>query len=91
MPRPEKKSEAANSDKKVLVVDRLLTAIFEILDDEPTRAYWDLLGTEVLPQNSDVVLMLGQTKGAMTSFSSRYDSCTSKGGAGWKTAPKKGD
>lgn len=68
----KKKSQEVLNEKKVKLVNRLLTPILEILKDEPTRPFLDLLDDEDLPQNSDVILMLGQFQAAMKSFQLRH-------------------
>jgi hypothetical protein len=68
----KKKPQEVLSLGKVKVVNRVLSPILELLDGEPTRAFLDMLDDDELPQNSDVVLMLGQVQAAMTSFRGRY-------------------
>ncbi len=68
----KKKPEAALNKRKVEIVNRLLQDVLSILDAEPTRAYLDLLNEDDLPQNSDVVLILGQTVAAMEAFKEKY-------------------
>ncbi len=67
-----KKPDATLSKQKVEIVNRLLRDILVILQGEPTASYLDLLDNEVLPQNSDVVLVLGQFVVAMERFAARY-------------------
>ncbi len=64
----KKKPDGVLNKKKVQIVNRLLESVFEILDGEVSRNYLDLLDEDDLPQNSDVVLMLGQTVAAMEAF-----------------------
>jgi hypothetical protein len=67
-----KKPEGALSKKKIEIVNRLLNSLLMVLEEEPAREYLDLLNEEDVPQNSDVVLILGQFAAAMRSFHSKY-------------------
>ena len=72
--------------RKVEIVNRLLHDIHEILERESTSAYLDLLDEDDLPQNSDVVLILGQTVAAMVTFKDKYYNYNSLyGEEGWRT------
>ncbi|GAE27619.1 hypothetical protein JCM9140_3772 [Halalkalibacter wakoensis JCM 9140] len=44
----------------------------EVLIDDPSIEYLDLLDDETLPQNSDAVLILGQYQAALKQFKSKY-------------------
>jgi hypothetical protein len=68
----KKKPQEIVSPPKVKMVNRILAPILEILEDEPTRPFLNLLNEDELPQNSDSVLMLGQAVTAMQSFKSKY-------------------
>ena len=68
----KKKSDGVLNKRKVEIVNRLLRDIHGILQGESTSAYLDLLDEDDLPQNSDVVLILGQTVAAMGTFKERY-------------------
>ena len=68
----KKKPDSVLNKRKVEIVNRLLRDIHEILKGEPTIAYLDLLDEDDLPQNSDVVLILGQTVAAMKTFKHMY-------------------
>lgn len=68
----KKKPEAILTKRKVELVNRLLKDVIAILDDEPSRAYLDLLDEDDIPQNSDVLLMLSQFEAALKSFHNRY-------------------
>jgi hypothetical protein len=67
-----KKPEGALSKRKIEIVNRLLNSLLYVLEEEPAREYLDLLSEEDVPQNSDVVLILGQFAAAMRSFHSKY-------------------
>lgn len=68
----KKKQDGQVGKTKVKMVNRLLKAIHELLQDEPNRGYLDELNEDDLPQNSDVVLILSQTSAAMEAFQRRY-------------------
>lgn len=68
----KKKPEAAVSNNKILVVNRLLEKIREILNGESSIDYLDLLNADDVPQVSDATLMLSQYVAAMTSFKEKY-------------------
>jgi hypothetical protein len=82
----KKKPDGAINKRKVEIVNRLLRAVLELLDGEPTRAYLDLLDEDDLPQNSDVVLMLGQVAAAMKAFSTKYHRYSPSSGHVWVTS-----
>ena len=73
----KKKPEAALNKSKVAMVNRLLEKCREVLADEMSLQFLDLLDGEQLPQNSDVVLVLSQYDSAMKQF--RQDHTRSKG------------
>ena len=68
----KRKPDGALNKRKVEIVNRLLCDIHGILEGESTSAYLDLLDEDDLPQNSDVVLILGQTVAAMKTFKHKY-------------------
>lgn len=68
----KKKQEGVLSKLKVNLINRILSEIKELLKNEPTIEFLDLLDDETLPQNGDAVLILGQFRAAMTLFRSKY-------------------
>jgi hypothetical protein len=68
----KKKPDGNLSKRKVEIVNRLLKDLISVLEGEPSRGYLDMLDDVELPQNSDVVLILGQFVAAMASFHSKY-------------------
>ena len=68
----KKKPQDVVSKGKVKLVNRMLMPVLELLDNEPSRSFLNLLDEDDLPENSDVVLMLGQAIAAMKSFRARY-------------------
>ena len=79
----KKKPDGPLNKRKVEIVNRLLRDIHQILDEEPTREYLDLLDEDDLPQNSDVNLILSQTVAAMTTFREKYRGDPLLGDAKW--------
>jgi hypothetical protein len=68
----KKKPEAAVSKNKILVVNRLLEKIREIVAGETSLQYLDLLDVDDVPQVSDATLMLSQYVAAMKGFKDKY-------------------
>ena len=68
----KKKPEGRVSEPKVKIVNRLLTDVYKMLDGEPNRVYLDLLNEDDLPENSDVILILGQAEAATKAFYAKY-------------------
>jgi hypothetical protein len=68
----KKKPEATLSESKVKLINRLLEDVRKVLKGEREFKYLDVLVSESLPQNSDVVLMLSQYKAAMETFHNNY-------------------
>jgi hypothetical protein len=60
-----KKQDAPVSAYKIKMVNRVLAGIKNIIGDDPALNELELLSDEELPQNSDVVLLLGQFRAAM--------------------------
>lgn len=73
----KKKPDGALNRRKVEIVNRLLRDVLSILQTEPTAAYMDMLDEDVFPQNSDVVLILGQFVVAMEGFAKKHQRRTS--------------
>lgn len=68
----KKKPEGAISKAKIEVVNRLLGKCREVLADEGSLEFLDLLNEDDVPQHSDVVLVLSQYVAAMEQFHSAY-------------------
>lgn len=67
-----KKQDLILNKVKVTMINRILRQIKELLRDQPTAEFIDLLDEETLPSNSDSVLVLSQYRSAMNQFHSRY-------------------
>jgi len=68
----KKKQDGKLGEVKIKMVNRLLENAYKILDDEPTRGFLDMIDVDDIPQNSDVVLILGQAVAAMKAFQDKY-------------------
>lgn len=69
----KKKQDGVLNPLKVKLINRLLIQVREeVLQNEATIEYLDLLDDETLPQNSDAVLILGQYEAAMMQFKAKY-------------------
>lgn len=64
----KKKQDEELNIKKVKMINRLLEKAKEILKDEPTVDYLELLDEDELPTNSDAVLTMSQFISAMNKF-----------------------
>lgn len=67
-----KKQDAPISAYKIKMINRVLEGIKAIIGDDPALKELDLLSDEELPQNSDVVLLLGQFRAAMERFKTAF-------------------
>ena len=68
----KKNPDGALNDNKVKRLNQILKDIKDILVDEPTASYLDILDDEMLPSNSDVVLTMSQYRSAMENFRKKY-------------------
>lgn len=68
----KKKQDGIVNKTKINILNRLLRDLKELLANEPSTGYLDLLDEEALPQNSDAVLILGQYRAAMDSYQARH-------------------
>lgn len=83
----KKKPDEPLNKFKVKNVNRVLEQVKEILKDEPTNIFLDILDDESLPTNSDAILVIGQFKASMDRFKKKYT-----GKYRWKTVENpKGD
>lgn len=64
-----KKQDEPLNIKKVKVINRLLEKAKEVLKNEPSVDYLDMLDEDDLPSNSDAVLIMSQFISAMSKFS----------------------
>lgn len=68
----KKNPDSALNDRKVKSLNRILKDIKEILANEPTASYMDILDEEMLPSNSDVVLTMSQYRSTMENYRKKY-------------------
>lgn len=68
----KKNPDSLLNERKVKSLNRILKDIKEILADEPTAAYMDILDEEMLPSNSDVVLTMSQYRSALENYRKKY-------------------
>ncbi len=68
----KKKPDGAVGKAKIAVVNRLLEKCREVLANETSLSFLDLLNEDDVPQHSDVVLMLSQYVAAMEQFHDMY-------------------
>lgn len=71
----KKKQNDPLNKLKVKMVNKILDEFKEILADEPTIQFLDLLDDQTLPSNSDCVLILAQYRSALSQFKSKYYQC----------------
>ena len=64
----KKKQDELLNSKKVKIINRLLDNAKEVLKNELTVAFLDMLDEEDLPSNSDAVLTMSQYMSAMRKF-----------------------
>lgn len=68
----KKNPDSALNERKVKSLNRILKDIKDILVNEPTASYMDILDEELLPSNSDVVLTMSQYRSAMENYRKKY-------------------
>lgn len=68
----KKKQDGVLNELKVRHINRLLGKVREVLGDDPSAEFLELLDEETLPQNSDSVLILGQWQAAMKQYKNRH-------------------
>jgi len=80
----KKKPDGVLNKRKVEIANRLLREILLIVEGEQTHNYLDLLDEDELPQNSDIVLILGQAVAAMEAFKAKYYKYSPSYGYTWE-------
>lgn len=68
----KKSPDAALNERKVKSLNWILKDIKNILQNEPTASYMDILDEEMLPSNSDVVLTMSQYRSALENYRKKY-------------------
>lgn len=67
-----KKADGALNKLKIKMINRLLDAAQKLLEDHPTVKFLEILDDDVIPQNSDVTLILKQYIDALIQFRSDH-------------------
>jgi len=67
-----KKQDLQLNKLKAKMINKILEEMRNILSDEPTIEFLDLLEEDILPTNSDAVLIIGQYRKAMKQFEDKY-------------------
>jgi hypothetical protein len=68
----KKKPDEPLNSFKVKNVNRVLVKVKDILKNEPTSIFLDVLDDETLPTNSDAILVIGQFQASMDRFKKKY-------------------
>ena len=68
----KKKPDGVLNKLKVEMVNKILSQIKDLLSEEPTLEFIELLDDETLPTNSDAVFILAQFRAAMDHFQETY-------------------
>lgn len=68
----KKKPEESLNPTKIKILNRILTPLKDILAHDPSGEFLDLLDEEMMPSNSDCVLILGQYTASITQFKEKY-------------------
>lgn len=68
----KKKPDAAVSKSKLVIANRLLNRVREVLSSEESLEFLDLLNEDDVPQASDVTLVFSQYVAAMQAFKGKY-------------------
>jgi hypothetical protein len=68
----KKKPDAAVSKSKLVIANRLLQRIREVLIDEESIEFLDLLDEDEVPQVSDVTLIFSQYVASMNAFREKF-------------------
>jgi len=68
----KKKPDGVLNTLKVKMINRALKQIKDFLSDEPNIDFLELLDEEVIPSNSDAVLVVSQFLAVISQFRERY-------------------
>lgn len=68
----KKKPDELLNKFKVTSLNRILAPIKELLKDEPTLSFLDLLDEDTIPSYSDSILIIAQFQSAMAQFKSTF-------------------
>lgn len=68
----KKKPDGILNSLKIMMINRVLAQIKDVVGAESTNEYLDMLDEANMPQNSDAVLILGQYQAAMGLFRDKH-------------------
>jgi hypothetical protein len=68
----KKKQDGIVNALKIKMINRLLTELSKVLENDASHDFVDMLDDETLPQNSDVVLVLSQWHAALKQYKSKH-------------------
>lgn len=68
----KKKQDGIVNELKIKMLNRLLTQLGKVIENDPSHDFVDTLDEDTLPQNSDAVLILSQWKAALAQFHSKH-------------------
>ena len=68
----KKKSDGQLNKMKIKMVNRVLEPLNELLKNEPSHKFLDILSEDDMPTNSDVVLIISQYEKALLNFKNKY-------------------
>jgi hypothetical protein len=68
----KKKQDGVVNELKIKMLNRLLTQLGKVIENDPSHGFVDMLDEDTLPQNSDVVLILSQWKAALSQFHGKH-------------------
>jgi hypothetical protein len=68
----KKKSDGQLNKMKIKMVNRVLEPLNELLKNEPSHKFLDVLNEDDLPTNSDVVLIISQYEKALLNFKNKF-------------------
>jgi hypothetical protein len=68
----KKKQDGVVNTLKIKMLNRLLTELSKVIENDPSYAFVDMLDEETLPQNSDAVLVLSQWQAALRQYRGRH-------------------
>lgn len=68
----KKKSDGQLNKMKIKMINRVLEPLNELLKNEPSHKFLDVLNEDDMPTNSDVVLIISQYEKALLNFKNKY-------------------
>jgi len=68
----KKKQDGALNELKVKMINRVLAQTKDLLKNESSVQFLDLLDTDILPTNSDATIIISQYDAALSAFHEKY-------------------